>query len=74
MIVERFLQFFHIYRNVRDTEVGLIYKLHNNIQLVTSHCIMSLKSMMARTRNLIEKLGKVAHNVLCGNVQIERSR
>ncbi len=48
---------FPILRNQRDIEVGLICKLHNDAQLLTSHCIMVLKSTVARTRNLIEKLG-----------------
>ena len=50
--------FFPMYRNVRDIEIGLICKLHNDAQRVTSHCIMILKRTAARTRNLITKLGK----------------
>ncbi len=43
MTVERLLQFFPMYRNLRDIEVGLICKLYNDTQLVTSHCILSFK-------------------------------
>ena len=38
-----FAVFFHIYRNLRDIEVALICKLHNDTQLVTSHCVMSFE-------------------------------
>ncbi len=43
MTTEHLLQFFPIYRNLRDIEVALIYKLHNDTQLVTSHYIMSFE-------------------------------
>ena len=37
---------------------------------ITERCAISdvtlHKSTFARTRNLVEKLGKVTHNVLCG--------
>ncbi len=36
MTVEHLLQFFPIYRNLQDIEVGLICKLHNDAQLVMS--------------------------------------
>ncbi len=42
MTTELLLQFFPIYRNLRDIDVGLICKLHDT-QLVTSHCIMSFE-------------------------------
>ena len=32
MTVEQLLQFFPMYRNLRDIEVGLICKLHNDAQ------------------------------------------
>ena len=44
MTAEQFLQFFHIYdRNLRDIQVALICKLHDDAQLVMSHCIMSFE-------------------------------
>ncbi len=65
ILIEHLLELFHIYRNLRDIELGLRCKLHNDTQPVMSHCIMTFETTVARTRNLIEKLGKVTINVLC---------
>ncbi len=60
MAVEHLLQFFFpVYCNLRDIKACLICKLHNDTQLVMSHCILSFENTAARPRNLIEKCGKV---------------
>ncbi len=50
MTTELLLQFFPIYRNLRDNEVALICKLHNDTQLVTSHCLMSFEKYGGKTK------------------------
>ncbi len=40
MTIEHLLQVLPFYRNLRDIEVSFVCKLHNNTQLVTSHCIL----------------------------------
>ena len=61
-----------MYRNLRDIEVGLICKLLNDAQPVTSHCIMSFENTVIRTRNLIKKLGKVAYIIMFCLARISR--
>ena len=45
-----------LYRNLRDIEVILICKLHNDAQPVTSHCII-IKVQLREEETLLKTLG-----------------